>query len=522
MAIFSITKTVDPNSWESTIYCQVGITRGKRPKFATYISIPPEYFSGGTIVLPKKSNLSYDKILAKSHELRDYAERITKIQDYVQTIVSNGTMSEEEISGKFLSDLVMVCRDCPLPSLNHETIASRYATMISAIALQKKAKQDAIEEAKHRVKYDGIALMNKWLSADDHRHGEFSYDEIKQTKVVINIVRRWIVYTQQYVDRNFLFDVDKITPDTIRDLFVYMRDEHILEKRYPSFYSSFKHFDGKKMNVLRRGENTLVKKRKKIKAFFSWLNRRGITTNDPFKSVTIGSEKYGTPFYLTVEERNHLASYDFSARPGLATQRDIFIFQCHVGCRVSDLYQLTEHHISGGTLRYVPHKTKDDASTMAIIPLTDVAKNLIEKYKGVDSKGRLFPFISLVNYNRFLKEIFQLAGLTRKVPVRNTLTGETDMVALNELASSHMARRVFTASAYTQVQDPNIVGKMTGHSEGSKAFARYNTIGEDILASVVRSDKFMGTISVKDELHKLIDGLTAEQAEKVKEYIGTL
>ena len=48
-----------------------------------------------------------------------------------------------------------------------------------------------------------------------------------------------------------------------------------------------------------------------------------------------------------------------------------------------------------------------------------------------------------------------------------------------------MARRTFIGNLYKKVKDPNIVGSMSGHKEGSKAFARYREIDEDIKKEVV-------------------------------------
>ena len=38
---------------------------------------------------------------------------------------------------------------------------------------------------------------------------------------------------------------------------------------------------------------------------------------------------------------------------------------------------------------------------------------------------------------------------------------------------------------YNKVPDPNVIGSMTGHVEGSRAFARYRTIEEDLKKSLV-------------------------------------
>lgn len=235
-----------------------------------------------------------------------------------------------------------------------------------------------------------------------------------------------------------------------------------------------------------RGDNAIIKLMKKLKAFFGWLYDTGRITNKPFDGIKIGSEKYGKPYYLTKEERNKIEQTKMPTAH-LEVQRDIFVFHCFVGCRVSDLRKLTERNIVNGVLSYTPHKTKDDGTTSVVakVPLHPKAMELINKYKGKDKQGRLFPFISDQKYNDAIKQIFTIAGITRNVEVRNALTGEMEIRPINELASSHIARRTFVGIAYKQVADPNIIGKMSGHVEGSKAFVRYRDIDDDMLKDVI-------------------------------------
>ena len=56
---------------------------------------------------------------------------------------------------------------------------------------------------------------------------------------------------------------------------------------------------------------------------------------------------------------------------------------------------------------------------------------------------------------------------------------------LNEIASSHLARRTFVGNLYKQVKDPNLIAKLSGHAEGSRAFARYRSIDEDMRKDLV-------------------------------------
>ena len=88
-------------------------------------------------------------------------------------------------------------------------------------------------------------------------------------------------------------------------------------------------------------------------------------------------------------------------------------------------------------------------------------------------------------YNVAIKKIFKECGITRSVSVRNPTTGDIETRPINEIASSHLARRTFIGAAYKMVTDPNLVGKMSGHVEGSKAFIRYRNIDDDMLKDVM-------------------------------------
>ena len=80
------------------------------------------------------------------------------------------------------------------------------------------------------------------------------------------------------------------------------------------------------------------------------------------------TEVYGTPYYITIEERDQIADYDLSATPSLEAQRDIFIFQCLIGCRVSDLMAMTPRSIINGAIEYMPQKTKGERPKVVRVP----------------------------------------------------------------------------------------------------------------------------------------------------------
>lgn len=321
---------------------------------------------------------------------------------------------------------------------------------------------------------------------------QFSYDHTKAIRVLVRDVARYegFVRATDKERKGFTFDIDKVTREDIEDFFDYLRNEHDLSVEYPKIFERLlKDYPvgvrkGRSSLVV-RGDNTIIKLAKKLKSFFVWLYESGKTSNRPFEGIKIGSEKFGTPYYISIDERNKIAATDCGTN-ALNVQRDIFVFHCFVGCRVGDLIKLTEKNIENGILTYTPHKTKDDDdSVQARIPLHPKAVELVKKYKGIDKKGRLFPFISAQKYNDAIKAIFKCAEITRNVEVRNPKTGESEIKPINEIASSHLARRTFVGNAYFKVSDPNIICKMSGHVEGSRAFARYRKIEDSTLMDVI-------------------------------------
>lgn len=82
--------------------------------------------------------------------------------------------------------------------------------------------------------------------------------------------------------------------------------------------------------------------------------------------------------------------------------------------------------------------------------------------------------------------LFSICGVDRIVTVLNPTTGAEEKRPINEIASSHLARRTFIGNhLYKKVKDPNLVGSLSGHKEGSKAFARYRDIDEDMKKELV-------------------------------------
>ncbi len=236
-------------------------------------------------------------------------------------------------------------------------------------------------------------------------------------------------------------------------------------------------------NEIKRGVNTVRTMLSTTRIYWNWtmkvLKEQGIQISYPFESYDMPAEKYGTPIYITSEERNLL----FSAKlplERLARTRDIFVFQCLIGARVGDLMKLKKANIYNGKLTYIPQKTKQDEPVS--IHLHPQALEILDRYNFPDD--RILPFTSEQKYNEAIKDLFAFVGLTRPVVRLNPRTKQQEVVRLCDIASSHMARRAFVGNLYGKV-DNAIIGAMSGHAENSRSFARYRAVSEELKESAI-------------------------------------
>ena len=299
------------------------------------------------------------------------------------------------------------------------------------------------------------------------------------------VLRRMIHRYESYVKCSqgrvrYSFDVTKVDKGVLDNLYDYIENEFEYVEAYPKILED----NPEARDIKPRGENYMSGVFKEVRAFFNWAYKNKIIDSFPFEGFEMPSEQYGSPVYLTLDDVDAIAKADFSDDKELEIQRDIFVFQCNVGCRIGDLLRLKKRDIINGAVEYIPTKTIKERAKTVVVPLNAIAMSIVEKYK--DTPGdQLLPFISSQNYNENIKTILKKAGITYLVTKLDSVTRTESKVPINEMASSHMARRTFIGNIYNKVPDPNVIGSMTGHVEGSRAFARYRTIEEDVKKSLV-------------------------------------
>lgn len=336
-----------------------------------------------------------------------------------------------------------------------------------------KTEEEIAAETKQQVR----PLFEEFLQ----KH-KLSQVRANNYRVILRGLQRYELYVRatKRGQKSYVLYVDDVTPDTLRDMWDFFENEYKYFELYPAIYESIP----EKRTPQPRGRNTLLDCFSRIRTFFYWCNDNKRSQNKPFDDFPLEECTYGTPYYITIDERNKIYATNIKRHPQLAIQRDIFVFQCLIGCRVGDLIKMTKGNLINGAIEYIPRKTKEGRPLTVRVPLNATAQEIVARYKNCEG-NKLLPFISEQKYNVAIKRIFKAAGLKRMVTVVNPTTREEEKRVLYEIASSHLARRTFVGNLYKQVKDPNLVGSLSGHKEGSKAFARYREIDDEMKKELV-------------------------------------
>ena len=219
--------------------------------------------------------------------------------------------------------------------------------------------------------------------------------------------------------------------------------------------------------------NTTAKFMQFFKRIIILARNNGWIHHDPFANYKIRIDKVDRG-YLTQEEIETIMQKRFVTKR-LEQVRDIFIFSCFTGLAYIDVKNLREKHIRtsfDGNLWAMTKRQKTNVS--ANIPLLDIPKQIIEKYKGTLPNEAVLPVLSNQKMNSYLKEIADVCGIVKDL-------------------TFHLARHTFATTITLAKGVPiETVSKMLGHTniKTTQIYARItdSKIGYDmsILAGKLR------------------------------------
>lgn len=469
--------TKKDSNGKAEVMLRLTVRRGLQCRLHTNMYLQPSRFSDGKIIMPRLKS-------ADHYEIVQINRRIQDMENY----------------------LLDICLTEDVQLLTYEYITLRATTFLSTYNKPKEEGASVSPKTpKKQKKAQPLAdvLHPEPASKSESTKDSSIFDTFKEYmvnknvsegrkaryKVVYRTLSRYEQYMKLLKGNKYRLGLKSFTVEDAKHFEKFLREEHEICKKYPGIYAKQPLDDMNQRTPpkpAQRGDNTIVSLLRCLRGFFHYCMSKSYIAKDPFLGFDgTNSERYGTPFYISIEERDQIADFDLSKSKALEVQRDIFIFQTLIGCRVSDLMRLTPKDIINGIVEYIPKKTKHERATVVRVPLNQRGLDILEKYKGVDPEGRILPFISTQKYNDAIKKIFKKCGITRMVTVLDPVSGEEVKRPMDEIASSHLARRTFVGNLYKKVKDPNLVGALSGHAEGSKAFARYREIDDDIKKELI-------------------------------------
>lgn len=188
---------------------------------------------------------------------------------------------------------------------------------------------------------------------------------------------------------------------------------NIRDMAFQSLNPTFvKAFDLYLRSDLQMASNTIVSIVARLHLVIKSAMDNGLIRQDPFMDYKYVTEPLVAKC-LSEKEFNLILTTPLP-KDNMNLVRDVFIFSCMTGLAFGDLRNLTPENIKQAEdgVWWI-HTARKKTGTPCHIPLMELPLQLIEKYKGISDKGRLFPMLSCSKTNINLKKIAKICGIER-------------------------------------------------------------------------------------------------------------
>lgn len=269
------------------------------------------------------------------------------------------------------------------------------------------------------------------------------------------------------------------TADLLLEYRKFIYDEYHYVSRFPELYPKG---EGRHAPRRRCKDTTVVHDLKALQAFFRELEDTGEIRQSPFKKISFEKRRsimhvmYDAPIFLKADELRRVMQ---TAVPlELQQTKDIFVLNCALGCRISDLKRLTMDKVAVSEegipyVHYIPSKTaRLQAMNQEIqTPLITSALEIVQRTR-LAFNGHNPKYEKQV-YNKNLRRLLEYCGIDRRVCLYDSERGDNIYKPLYEVASSKLARKTHV-DMLTKVQINYYAAGL--HREGSGAVFRYTSL----------------------------------------------
>ena len=221
------------------------------------------------------------------------------------------------------------------------------------------------------------------------------------------------------------------------------------------FYDAYMDFQ---YNVKGNSQNLFGKRIKDVKTFLNAAYKSGDNKHLMYKGFKRLQEKTDA-IYLNEEELNKIYKLDLRKNKRLERVRDLFMVECNTGVRYNDLMNISKENILKESIKIKVSKTGQTLNTL-LLPITE---KILKKY------NYNLPKISNVNYNLYIKEVGELAGINETITKDTRKSGKAISFKRKkyELITTHTARRSFATNLYKRGYSPVQIMSITGHKKES-------------------------------------------------------
>jgi site-specific recombinase XerD len=234
--------------------------------------------------------------------------------------------------------------------------------------------------------------------------------------------------------------------------------------------------------------DSIAKRITNLKMFMRWARERGYHQTSDFEQFKAKKAPKHDIVVLSESELLALEELDLSNNRRLEKVRDLFLFGTYTGQRWSDVAGFHASQIQGLNADkpvwvFTAHKTQK-LTRVPLVGFTSKALAILNKYENC------LPIISGVNFNSYIKEVAQLAGINSSVTLKR-YSGKR-LIEIKkpkyEFISSHCARRSFVTLLLEKGVPPTTIMKITGHTD-LKTLMKYESTSDEAVMNALERIK---------------------------------
>jgi len=331
----------------------------------------------------------------------------------------------------------------------------------------------------------------------------------------------------------FKYCIDTISTAKESSKAQYKRDVKVFAKFIEEKKIRLNSFSQFNYDILKKYELYLIEREEKIKTINNKINTLKILLNfaDNYSLIDLKKNritnyknlkdeiKDDNKVYLTEEEIEKI--YNLELAEIKKVVRDIFVVQCYLGQRISDIANLKNATIKENEIELYQKKT----NTKVVIPiLNPIVKKILSEYN-YSFPEKIVNSTATLNYN--LKEIAKEAEINEEITYREQ-KGTNPKVKKAEkwkLITTHTARHSFITNMLKRGYPKEMIKKITGHKTDF-AFRGYdNMSSEDVTKFILEKEnelkKVEQPIQSQEQQIDYNEYFEWDSEKRIKEYLIT-